>query len=62
MIGSNIYDAYLANKIIVFDWDGNPIKILNLDTEVSNITIDENDRVIYAYSNEMEQLIKFKLE
>jgi hypothetical protein len=61
VIGDNIYDAYLANTILVFDWDGNAVKLLNLDTVVSNIAIDENDRYLYAYCNDTEQLIRFKL-
>ncbi|SFL52127.1 TolB-like 6-blade propeller-like [Porphyromonadaceae bacterium KH3CP3RA] len=62
VIGDNIYDAYLANTVLVFDWDGNPVKLLNLDTTVSNIAINENDRYMYAYSNDTEQLIRFTLE
>lgn len=62
VIGDNGYNAYLANRVFVFDWDGNPVKLLNSDIDVSNIAIDENDRYMYAYSNDTEQLIRFTLE
>jgi len=61
VIGDNIYDAYLANTVLVFDWEGNPVKLLKLNTNVSNIAINENDTYMYAYSNDTEQLIRFKL-
>jgi len=62
VIGNNTYNAYLAKTVLVFDWDGNPVKLLNLDMDVSNIAIHENDRYMYAYSNDTEQLVKFTLE
>lgn len=62
VIGDNLYNAYLANKVLVFDWDGNPVKLLNLDTDVSNIAINEDDRYMYGYNIDMEGLVRFQLK
>lgn len=62
VIGDNLYKAYLANTVLIFDWNGNTIKLLNLDTDVSKIAIDGNNRYMYAYSNDTEQLVAFSLE
>jgi len=37
-----------GSKVFVFDWNGNRIKILELDQEVKAISIDREDRNIYA--------------
>lgn len=40
-----------GNKIFVFDWDGNPIKQLNLDVEVSKLAVSQNNETLYAVAN-----------
>ncbi|MEX0662058.1 MAG: BF3164 family lipoprotein [Balneolaceae bacterium] len=41
-----------GNKVLVFDWEGNPIEQLNLDVEVSGITVDQNNETLYAIAND----------
>ena len=41
-----------GNKVFVFDWEGNPIKQLNLDVEVSRIAVDQNNETLYAVAND----------
>lgn len=41
-----------GNKLLVFDWEGNPIKQLNLDIEVSGIAVDQNNETLYAVAND----------
>lgn len=44
----------LATRIFVFDWNGNPRKILNLDKGVSNIAVDPTNKIIYGISEDPE--------
>lgn len=54
------YDL-LAQDILVFDWDGNPVCRYKLDMGVSKITIDESNRIIYGISNKPEyHIVEFK--
>ena len=49
--------------IKVFDWDGNLLENITLDTPVKNITVTPDDKVIYALSENGEsgyQILKFK--
>lgn len=41
-----------GNKIFVFDWNGNPIKQLNLDVEVSRLAVSQNNETLYAVAND----------
>ncbi len=57
-------DFRQSNKVFVFDWEGNPIKTIMLDREVSSIAIDEDREVLYASSENNDgelELIKFSL-
>lgn len=57
-----ITEAFITNKIYVFDWDGNPIRTYNLDCKVRSIAVDDQDKNIYAASYEDEpHLVYFKL-
>lgn len=42
--------------IYVFDWDGNKIKMLELDREVYGITVDKEDKEIFAYTTNNKTL------
>ncbi|MCQ2973334.1 MAG: TolB-like 6-bladed beta-propeller domain-containing protein [Bacteroidales bacterium] len=54
-------DEEYSNEIFVFDYEGNPIKIFNLDTQIFNFCIDENKKCIYAVTPEFS-VVKFKYE
>lgn len=61
-IENKINNPYLADRVLVFDWDGKPVKILNLDAEVNSIAVDEIDQYLYAYCEDIEQIIRFDLK
>lgn len=57
-------NAYLSDKILVYDWNGNPIHILKLNQKVSAISYNQYDRYFYCLSHNSElepNIMKFKL-
>lgn len=46
--------SILANTIYVYDWDGNPQRILKLDQGVFAFAVDAKNRVIYGISDSPE--------
>lgn len=57
------FDPSYCNIIYVFDWEGVPVKKIQLDTYVRSIAIDEENQVLYASTiiDENPQLVKFNL-
>lgn len=41
-------NAFLMNKVLVFDYQLNPLRRIDLDTPVASITVNENDRCMYG--------------
>lgn len=39
---------FYGNKILVFDWDGNPVKQINLKNDIVDFTVSSDDRTIYT--------------
>lgn len=62
IIADGHYQAYLASTILVFDWDGKPVKRYNLDKNIRCITINQYNNKIYGYDQESEQLVSFDLK
>jgi hypothetical protein len=51
-----------GNVIYVFDWEGNPIKKYNLNCPITHISVNNENSVLYAFSNMPDpQLIEFEL-
>jgi hypothetical protein len=51
-----------SKRVLVYDWDGNPVKILELDQEVSMIAAHENDEFLIGYVDDGKaNLFKFDL-
>lgn len=47
-------------KIIVFDWNGKPLRMYELDTHLFTFTVDDKHRIIYGITNSPEyRIIKF---
>ena len=57
----NLPEAYLSNIIYVFDWDGNPIKQLNLNRKVMSISVNQNDKRIYSFDLDAGEVIYLDL-
>ena len=52
----------LLSTIIVFDWEGNPLRHYKLDPSVFTFTFDEQNKKIYAITNDPEfHIVKFDL-
>lgn len=52
-----------SNRILVYDWEGNPIRILNLDQEVNYIAAHEDDKYLIGYLDDGKaNLFRFDLE
>lgn len=52
------------NQIAVFDWDGNPIKLLSFKDKVISVVLEENNHIGYALvwdSEDDVNLIKFRI-
>lgn len=41
-------DLFFCKKILVFDWDGNPVKILNVDRQLRSISYRKEDGKLYC--------------
>ncbi|GHT66347.1 hypothetical protein AGMMS50239_27680 [Bacteroidia bacterium] len=48
------------SKILVFDWDGNPLRMYELNIPIFTFTVDEENKIIYGITNSPEyRIIKF---
>lgn len=53
---------YLGNEVHVFDWDGNPCYLLNLDCDGSSLAVNENKMFVLAeYENEGYDIVEYNL-
>ena len=47
----------------MFDWNGNTVQKYELNIPVTLISVDDEDKALYAFSNMPDpELIKFKLK
>lgn len=52
-----------SNLILVYDWEGNAVKILNLDIELNYIAVHEDDQYLIGYVDDGKaNLYKFDLK
>ncbi|UZD21090.1 TolB-like 6-bladed beta-propeller domain-containing protein [Algoriphagus halophytocola] len=52
-----------SDRVLVYDWDGNPVKILELDQEVSIIAVPDNDQYLIGYLDDGKaNLYRFELD
>lgn len=47
--------------IYVYDWDGNPIKRINLDRHIKGLAVSKDDKTIYTYDPHNGFIIKAKI-
>lgn len=62
---SNAQDTFSSRVILVFDWEGNPVKSYQLDNKALSIAIDEKNNILYAGAIDKEgelSLIKYNLD
>ena len=50
-----------APELLFFDWDGNFIKSVKLDTHVADISYDEGKQILYGIDRENDRIISFDL-
>ena len=54
--------ASLSNRILVYDWDGNPVMQYETDVDLTSICVNESKNIIYAVSfNPDPEIVLFKL-
>jgi hypothetical protein len=53
----DLYGKYedRCDRILVFDTDGNPLRIYKLDIPVISFTVDSEKRIIYAITDKPEK-------
>ena len=56
-------DPYLSEIVLVYDWEGNKIKRLNLDHEVEFITVSSDDDFLISYHDDGKpNLTRYELD
>lgn len=54
--------ASLSNRILVYDWDGNPVIQYETDVDLTSICVNESKNIIYAVSfNPDPEIVVFEL-
>lgn len=51
-----------GKKVYVYDWQGNPVKMLNFPQMISCIWVDENNTLLYAFDTDREMIVKATLQ
>ncbi|KQC02757.1 BF3164 family lipoprotein [Pedobacter sp. Hv1] len=54
-------DWSYAKFVYVYDWDGNPVKKLNLDRRISGLTVSQDDKTMYSYDVDKGFLVEAKI-
>lgn len=55
------YSDYLMDKIIVFNWDGKPLRMYRLDMPIYTLAVDGQNRMIYGVSETPDlSIVRFK--
>ena len=52
-------DNALAHQIKIINWNGNPVKLLNINKQVSRLTVDETERKGYIIAEEPEDTLMY---
>jgi hypothetical protein len=56
-------NAMYSKTVLVYDWEGNPIKVLELDQELNLISVSQNDEYLVGYVDDGQaNLYKYKLK
>ncbi|MDX2303371.1 MAG: BF3164 family lipoprotein [Microscillaceae bacterium] len=57
-------DKYLqGNTVLVFDWEGNPVKAYQLSNDISTFTIDSRGKMLYGFEDiKNPQILTFDLQ
>lgn len=49
--------AFQSDQVLVYDWEGNAVKILSLDHSVSAIAVDETGQVLVGFLDERDPVL-----
>lgn len=59
---NNEPNEFNSNLVLIYDWNGNPIKMLKLDNKVEYICVDSKDQFLYAITSSDESyILSYKL-
>lgn len=50
-----------CKSVFVYDWDGNPIKKINLDRRIMGLAISEDDKTMYSYNPDTGFIVKAEI-
>jgi hypothetical protein len=50
-------NAFFGSHVYVYDWEGNPIKQINLDRDVMTISISPDDKRLYAFDIDTSEVL-----
>jgi hypothetical protein len=50
-----------GKHVYIYDWEGNPVKKLNLDRHIYTLGVSEDDKILYSYDVNTGYLIKSKI-
>jgi hypothetical protein len=53
--------AYLSDIIYIFDWNGAPIRQINLDRKIMSISVNTDDKRIYSFDIDTGEIIYINL-
>jgi len=48
-IADSVIDSFYCNTVLVYDWEGNPVKKINLDRKVMSFSVSPDDSRIYSF-------------
>ena len=62
-VGNGSMDAYLCQHVLVYDWEGNPVKHYLLDIPLYSMGVDEKAGILYGIGYDPEGcIIEYKLK
>ncbi|MBO9659382.1 MAG: hypothetical protein J7527_11210 [Chitinophagaceae bacterium] len=62
--GNNVRSPrrFYGNRIFVFDWDGNPVKQIQLKNDIIGLTVSSDDKSLYTLNPSTKFISLFELE
>jgi hypothetical protein len=62
VLNDGIFDAYRGNQVLVYDWDGKPVKHYQLETDLVSFDVDAESGILYGIGYDPEACIfEYKL-
>jgi hypothetical protein len=46
------FHRFYGNKILVYDWEGNPVKEINLKNDIIDFSVSSDDKILYTLNHQ----------